>query len=418
MTPNGRLFPLCLDKTANACNEPLPGQTEKIFSATGIKLQHRAFNKRNDHRSEQRGVAMKSVLKALGVAVSGVALVSLVAACGGSNSVSMQSYTSTALVSDGAVAAAHTDPNLKNAWGVAFNPKGFVWVADNATSRATLYDGNGTPQSLVVSIPNGTNGPANPTGIVFNGTTDFVVTQGGKSGVGAFIFAGEGGTITAWAPTVAPTTAFVVFDSGSSGAVYKGLALASNGGANFLYATDFHNNRIDVFDRSFTKVATLGKFQDASIPAGFAPFGIQAIGTKLFVTYAKQDAEAHDNLDGAGLGFVDIFDTAGNLLQRFASAGALNAPWGITQAPANFGRFSGDVLVGNFGDGTINAFDPVSGQSLGAINLPDGSAFVQHGLWGIAFGNGLSNQPVNTLFFAAGPNDEANGVYGRIDVKM
>lgn len=361
---------------------------------------------------------MKSVLKALGVAVGGAALVSFVAACGGSNSVSMQSYTSTALVSDGAVAAAHTDPNLKNAWGVAFNPKGFVWVADNATSRATLYDGNGTPQSLVVSIPNGTNGPANPTGIVFNGTTDFVVTQGGKSGVGAFIFAGEGGTITAWAPTVAPTTAFVVFDSGSSGAVYKGLALASNGGANFLYATDFHNNRIDVFDRSFTKLATPGKFQDASIPAGFAPFGIQAIGTKLFVTYAKQDAEAHDNLDGAGLGFVDIFDTAGNLLQRFASAGALNAPWGITQAPANFGRFSGDVLVGNFGDGTINAFDPVSGQSLGAINLPDGSAFVQHGLWGIAFGNGLSNQPVNTLFFAAGPNDEANGVYGRIDVKM
>jgi uncharacterized protein (TIGR03118 family) len=194
--------------------------------------------------------------------------------------------------------------------------------------------------------------------------------------------------------------------------------MASNGGANFLYATDFHNNRIDVFDRSFTKVATSGKFQDASIPAGFAPFGIQAIGAKLFVTYAKQDAEAHDNLDGAGLGFVDIFDTAGNLLQRFASAGALNAPWGITQAPANFGRFSGDVLVGNFGDGTINAFNPVSGQSLGAINLPDGSAFVQHGLWGIAFGNGLSNQPVNTLFFAAGPNDEANGVYGRIDVKM
>ncbi|ASW01051.1 TIGR03118 family protein [Paraburkholderia aromaticivorans] len=361
---------------------------------------------------------MNSVLKALSAVVGGAALVSLVAACGGSDSVSMQSYTSTALVSDGAVAAAHTDPHLKNAWGVAFNPKGFVWVADNATSVATLYDGNGTPQSLVVSIPNGTNGPANPTGIVFNGTTDFVVTQGGKSGVGAFIFAGEGGTITAWAPTVGPTTAFVVFDNGSSGAVYKGLALASNGGANFLYAADFHNNRIDVFDKSFAKVLTPGKFQDASIPAGFAPFGIQAIGAKLFVTYAKQDAQAHDNVDGAGLGFVDIFDTAGNLLQRFASAGALNAPWGVTQAPANFGRFSGDVLVGNFGDGTINAFDPVSGQSLGAINLPDGSPFVQHGLWGIAFGNGLSNQPVNTLFFAAGPNDEADGVYGRIDVKM
>ncbi|WP_168790372.1 TIGR03118 family protein [Paraburkholderia aromaticivorans] len=361
---------------------------------------------------------MKSVLKALGVVVGGAALVSLVASCGGSNSVNSQSFTSTALVSDGAVAASHTDPNLKNAWGVAFNPKGFVWVADNATSLATLYDGNGTPQSLVVSIPNGINGPANPTGIVFNGTTDFVVTQGGKSGVGAFIFDGEGGTITAWAPAVGPTTAFVVFDSGSAAAVYKGLALASNGGANFLYAADFHNNRIDVFDKSFAKVSTPGKFQDASLPAGFAPFGIQAIGAKLFVTYAKQDAAAHDNVDGAGLGFVDVYDTAGNLLQRFASGGVLNAPWGVTQAPANFGRFSGDVLIGNFGDGTINAFDPASGQSLGAINSPDNTSFVQHGLWGIAFGNGLSNQPVNTLFFAAGPNEEANGVYGRIDVKM
>ncbi|WP_144141980.1 TIGR03118 family protein [Paraburkholderia sp. BCC1884] len=360
---------------------------------------------------------MKSLLTVLGAIVGVPALVSLVA-CGGSNTISLPSFTSTTLVSDGAVPAPHTDPNLKNAWGVAFNPKGFVWVADNATSVATLYDGNGVPQSLVVSIPNGINGPANPTGIVFNGTTDFVVTQGPKSGVGAFVFAGEGGTITAWAPTVGPTNAFVMVDNGSAGAVYKGLALASNGGANFLYATDFHNNRIDVFDKNFAKMSAAGTFQDASIPAGFAPFGIQAIGTKLFVTYAKQDAAAHDNVDGAGLGFVDVFDTAGNLLQRFASAGVLNAPWGITQAPANFGRFSGDVLIGNFGDGTINAFDSVSGQPLGAINLPAGNTFVQRGLWGIAFGNGLSNQPVNTLFFAAGPNQETDGVYGRVDVKM
>jgi len=361
---------------------------------------------------------MKSVFKVLGALAGAAALTSLVACGGSSGSHNAQSFTSTALVSDGAVAAPHTDPNLKNAWGIAFNPKGFVWVADNATSLATLYDGNGVPQSLVVSIPNGVSGPANPTGIVFNGTTDFMVTQGGKSGVGAFIFSGEGGTITAWAPAVAPTTAIVMFDDGSGGAVYKGLALASNGTANLLYATDFHNNKIDVFDKNFAKVAMPGKFQDASLPSGFAPFGIQAIGAKLFVTYAKQDADAHDNIDGAGLGFVDVFDTAGNLLQRFASAGPLNAPWGVTQAPANFGRFSGDVLIGNFGDGTINAFNPVSGQSLGAVNLSNGSAFVQGGLWGIAFGNGLSNQPVNTLFFAAGPNDEANGVYGRIDVKM
>ncbi|HEY4294915.1 MAG TPA: TIGR03118 family protein [Paraburkholderia sp.] len=361
---------------------------------------------------------MNSVLKVLGAVVGGVALTGLVACGGSSSSISAQSFTSTMLVSDGSVAAAHTDPNLKNAWGVAFNPKGFVWVADNATSLATLYDGNGVPQSLVVSIPNGINGPANPTGIVFNGTTDFTVSQGGKSGVGVFIFAGEGGTITAWSPAVAPTAALLMFDNGNSGAVYKGLALASNGGANFLYATDFHNNRIDVFDRSFAKVPMPGKFQDTALPAGFAPFGIQAIGAKLFVTYAKQDATAHDNVGGAGLGFVDVYDTAGNLMQRFASGEPLNAPWGITQAPANFGRFSGDLLIGNFGDGKINAFDPASGQLLGTINLPNGSTFAQDGLWGIAFGNGLSNQPVNTLFFAAGPHDEANGVYGRIDVKM
>lgn len=329
-----------------------------------------------------------------------------------------QSFTATALVSDGAVPAPHIiDANLKNPWGIAFNPKGFFWVAVNATSVATLYDGNGVPQSLVVSIPDGSSGPANPTGIVFNGTTDFVVSQGGKTGVGVFIFVGEGGTVTAWSPAVSPTAAITVFDDGNGGAVYKGLALANNGGSNFLYAADFHNGKIDVFDRTFTKVAMPGKFQDPTLPAGFAPFGIQAIGSKLFVTYAKQNAAMHDNLDGPGLGFVDVFDTAGNLMQRFASAGPLNAPWGVAQAPANFGPLSGDVLIGNFGDGTINAFNPTSGQFVGTVKMPNGAAFVQAGLWGIAFGNGLDNQPVNPLFFAAGPNDEADGVYGRIDVQ-
>lgn len=366
---------------------------------------------------------MKSVLRVLGAAIGGAALASLVA-CGGGNdngsgmNTQAQTYTATALVSDGAVPAMHTDPNLKNGWGVAFNPKGFVWVADNATSLATLYDGNGVPQSLVVAIPGGIQGAANPTGIVFNGTPDFAVTQGAKSGVAAFIFAGEGGTINAWAPAVAPTTALIMFDGGSAAAVYKGLALASNGGANFLYATDFHNNRIDVFDRNFAKVATPGKFKDPSLPAGFAPFGIQAIGGKLFVTYAKQNAPAHDDIAGAGLGFIDIYDTAGNLMQRFASGAPLNAPWGIAQAPGNFGRFSGDILIGNFGDGRINAFDPVTGLTAGPISLLNGGVFVQDGLWGIAFGNGLNNQPLDTLFFAAGPNDENDGVYGRLDVKM
>jgi uncharacterized protein (TIGR03118 family) len=370
---------------------------------------------------------MKSVLKALNAlkalrTVAGGASLSILVACGGgggsgSVNTTMQSFAETLLVSDGAVPAAHTDPNLKNGWGVAFNPNGFVWVADNGTNVATLYDGNGVPQTLVVSIPNGTNGPASPTGIVFNGTSDFTISQNGKSGVPAFIFSGEGGTITAWAPAVAPTAALVEYDDGAGGAVYKGLALAADNGNNFLYATDFHNNKIDVFDKTFAKVAMPGGFRDPSLPAGFAPFGIQAIGTRLFVTYAQQDPDAQDDVAGAGLGFVDVFDTEGNFRQRFASGGPLNAPWGIAQAPSSFGPFSNAVLIGNFGDGMIHAFDQSSGLLMGTLNTANGAAFVQAGLWGIAFGNGLDNQPVNTLFFAAGPNDEANGVYGRIDVQ-
>ncbi len=361
---------------------------------------------------------MKSVVTVLGLIAGGVALATI-AACGGSgNSFTPTLFTETVLVSDGAVPAAHTDPNLQNSWGIAFNPAGFFWVADNGTSVATLYDGNGVPQSLVVTIPTGINGPADPTGIVFNGTKSFSVSLGGKSGVPAFIFDGEGGTITAWSPAVNPTVAIIAYDDGSGGAVYKGLALASNGGANFLYATDFHNNKIDVFDTNFSKVALPGKFQDPSLPTGFAPFGIQAIGSKLFVTYAMQNAEKHDDVAGTGLGFVDVYDTAGNLLQHFASGGHLNAPWGIAQAPGNFGNLSGDILVGNFGDGLINVFDPASGAFITSITLSNNTTFKQDGLWGIAFGNGLDNQPTNTLFFAAGPNREADGVFGRLDLKM
>jgi len=364
---------------------------------------------------------MKSLLNVFGVVACGAAIATLVS-CGGSSSSNnsnppiQSSFTVTALVSDGVVPAAHTDPNLKNPWGVTFNPKGFVWVADNGTNVATLYDGNGVPQSLVVTIPDGKNGSASPTGIVFNGTQSFTVTENGESGVAAFIFTGEGGTITAWAPAVGPTNAFVMYDDGTGGAVYKGVALAAMNGNNFLYATDFHNNKIDVFNTTFTKVAMPGAFTDPAIPAGFAPFGIQAIGSNLFVTYAMQDAVKHDDVAGAGLGMLDVYDTAGNLKRRFATGGSLNAPWGIAQAPGNFGSMSGAILIGNFGNGTINAFNASSGQSMGPLTGPNGSPIVEHGVWGIAFGNDLSNQPSNTLFFAAGPNDEADGVYGRIDL--
>ncbi|SAK52126.1 hypothetical protein AWB75_01648 [Caballeronia catudaia] len=342
------------------------------------------------------------------------------ASCGGGSDGNMPAPTRfkmSIVVSDGAIPAPHTDPNLKNGWGIAFNPAGFVWVANNGTQTATLYDGNGVVQSLVVSIPPSAAGPANPTGIVFNNGPDLTLARNGKSGVAAFLFAGEGGSITAWAPAVDRTHAFTVVDSSASGAIYKGLAIAATAsGGHRLYAADFHNNKIDVFDGTFTKIAVPGGFTDAQIPAGFAPFGIQAIGSKIYVTYAKQDSDAKDNVPGAGQGFVDVFDLDGNLMLRLAPNGPLNAPWGVAQAPANFGTFSNFILVGNFGDGTINAFDPNTGASVGQLMNTDGTPLVQRGLWGIAFGNNLSAQPSNTLFFAAGPNDEADGVYGRIDM--
>jgi uncharacterized protein (TIGR03118 family) len=333
------------------------------------------------------------------------------------------SYAASILVSDVVSAnnpynAPHVDARLINAWGIAFNPQGVVWVANNATSTSTLYDGTGVPQSLVVSIPAGIAGPASPTGIVFNASTAFPVTQGGMTGSSVFIFAGEAGTISGWSPTVNPTNAVTAFDGAGAGKVYKGLAHASLGGADFLYAADFHNGVVDVFDANFSKLSTPGAFADPSLPAGYAPFGIQAIGNLIYVSFAKQDAQAHDEVDGAGLGAVDAFDLSGVLVKRLVPAGgALDAPWGMAKAPANFGPFSGALLVANFGNGKINAFDPATGALLGTLSTSGGAAIAIDGLWGIAFGNGINSQPTNTLFFSAGPAGETHGVYGRIDLQ-
>lgn len=324
----------------------------------------------------------------------------------------LSTYVATSLVSDtAALPAAHTDPNLVNAWGVAFNPRGFVWVADNGTAKSTLYDGNGVPQSLVVSTP------AGPTGIVFNGTQDFKLSQNGVTAPSPFIFASESGSISAWSPTVSPTTALVVFDGSAGGSVYKGLAISTYGGANYLYAADFHNGRVDVFDASFARVALPGAFSDPGLPAGYAPFGIQAIGERIYVAYAMREASGDDEQAGAGLGIVNVYGSGGKLIKRLVSGGALNAPWGMALAPADFGTASKMLLVGNFGDGKIHAYDPDTGDAWGTLRKEDGTPLVIDGLWGIAFGNGLNNQPVNTLFYAAGPDDETHGQYGRIDLK-
>jgi uncharacterized protein (TIGR03118 family) len=327
-------------------------------------------------------------------------------------------YESHTLVSDGSVPAqAPADPDLQNAWGLAFNPQGFAWVADNKTGKATLYDGNGVKQGLIVAIPAGPGETVgNPTGIVFSAGMDFVVkgkTPAGADGTGParFIFADESGQITGWAPNVNPLMAFVAVPNKTE-AIYKGLALGGNGTTHLLYATDFHNARVDVFDGNFAPVTLPhGAFQDSHIPHTYAPFGIQAINGDIVVTYAKQDAQKEDDLHGRGFGFVDIFDPNGKLIQRFAARGALNAPWGIALAPSSFGRFGGALLIGNFGDGLIHAYGPISGRFLGTLRDRHGRRIWIDGLWGMQFGNGLSAQPTNALFAAAGPGDEEHGTY-------
>jgi uncharacterized protein (TIGR03118 family) len=322
------------------------------------------------------------------------------------------------LVSDQMNQATHIDPFLVNAWGLAASSTSPWWVADNETAKSTLYDAVGNQSSLVVSVPGA------PTGIVFNGGSGFVVTQGAASGPARFMFASEDGTISAWNPGVPPpppsTQAFVVVPNASTpatGAIYKGLALASTTTGTFLYAADFHNNRVDVFDSSFHSVTVAGAFVDPHLPKGYAPFGIQTIRGRILVAYAKQDDDAEDEVAGDGLGFVSAFEPNGTFVARVASRGALNAPWGMALAPANFGRFSGALLIGNFGDGRINVYDPETFEPRGHLKDSKGKAVVIDGLWGIAFGNGGNAGPVNTLYFAAGPDDEMHGLFGRIDAQ-
>jgi uncharacterized protein (TIGR03118 family) len=292
-------------------------------------------------------------------------------------------YTQTNLVSDLAGKAKVQDINLKNPWGISHGPTTPWWVSDNNGNVATVYDGNGTPfphppppgtVPLVVSIPApGATTGGTPTGNVFNGKAgDFVVSDGTKKGSSPFIFATEDGTIVGWSPAVSFTQAFIAIDNSKvpnsdNGAVYKGLALAQTEAGQRLYAANFRAGTVDVFDSSFKPVHRPGAFTDRQVPAGFAPFGIQSIGDRVYVTYALQNAAKHDDVKGPGNGFVDVFSKEGKLLERLIRHGRLNSPWGLTVAPKNFGEFSGDLLVGNFGDGRINAYDLRSGEFQGTL---------------------------------------------------
>ena len=335
-------------------------------------------------------------------------------------------YTPTSLVEDLAGGTAGTtDPLLVNPQGIAYGPTTSIWVANNHSEASTIYNGSGRPSPLVVRFaPGAAAAPFDGTGIVFNATTDFVVSAANVNAPAVFLFDGEGGMIGGWSPTVDSSHEITMYTA-TDGAVYRGLAIANNGTGNFLYATDFANGKIDVLNTTFAKqvpTATNFAFSDPTLPAGYGPFGIQAINkggtTKIYVSYAKHAAAAPaDDSPGAGLGLVNVFDTNGNLLTHLVTAGGkLNAPWGLTLAPADFGTLSNALLVGNSGDGTIQGYDPDTGRYLGAVGNGAGTAFAVPGLRGIAFGNDAANQPHATLFFAAGTNDEVNGRYGRVDL--
>src|ERR1700688_1362270 len=377
-------------------------------------------------------------------AVSAACAFSL-AACGGGSSgggassqvVQQMSsgFADSALVSNKTGVVATTtviDANLSNPWGLATAPGLPFWVADNNSNVASLYSGTGQIETSAVTGSNATaiaipasaaGEPANPTGQVYNGSGGFLVATGKGQETALFIFGGEGGTIAAWAKDNGATAVTAYDDgtvNGTNHAVYKGLALGTVSGASYLYATDLHNNKVDVFDTNFAKPAAMqGKFIAPTMPAGFVPFGIAALNNQLYVTYAMQDAAMHDDTAGAGLGYVDVFDFGGNFISRFASGGPLNAPWGIAQAPAGFGSFQGDLLIGNFGDGTINIFAP-NGTSLatdmGPLTVSGGAVFAVPGLWSLVFGDGDSDKPLTTLFYTAGFADQTDGVFGSIAI--
>jgi uncharacterized protein (TIGR03118 family) len=321
------------------------------------------------------------------------------------------------------------DKSLVNPWGLSHSPNGPWQVSDNGTGLSTQYTsiGKQVPPAVTIPTPAGVKTAA-PTGNVFNSTIDFVIRKNAKSFASQFIFATEDGTISGFNPNVDSAHAILAVDRSAvsqgefTGAVYKGLALATSSSGNFLFATNFRFGMVEKFDAQFNLIASFtdpALASDCPIPGPpaqcFAPFGIQSINDQLYVTFALQDAAHHDDVAGPGNGFVDVFDTNGNLIRRFASQGTLNSPWGLALAPADFGKFSNDVLVGDFGDGRINVFDPVTGAFLDQLRDGNGNAITINGLWGLAFGNGGLSGNTDTLFFAAGFNDEADGLFGSIE---
>jgi uncharacterized protein (TIGR03118 family) len=314
-------------------------------------------------------------------------------------------YSQTNLVANTAGVANHTDPQLSNPWGISFIPGQPFWIANNNGGTSTLYDAQGNKDSLVVTIPTASVNPCNtacPTGTVAN-------SAAGIFGNGAFLFDTEDGLIANW---TGQGNASTVVDNSAAGAVYKGLAVVTNTEGTFLLAANFNSGKVDVFDRNFNPTHLAGTLTDPSLPAGYAPHGVHVVGNLIMVAYAQQDSAKHDPVIGAGLGIIDSFDVEGNFTKTFASGGTLNAPWGIVSAPATFGALANDVLIGNFGDGTINAYD-TKGHFIGQATDTAGHVITNPGLWDMVYGAGGTGDP-NTLYFTAGGANQTSGLFATL----
>lgn len=322
-------------------------------------------------------------------------------------------FLPTGLVSDLPGLAVHQDANLIDPWGLTSSATGPFWIANTGTGVSTVYDGGGVTVPLVVTVPPPSGGtpPGRPTGATFNGSSNFELSAGAPA---RFLFASAQGTISGWNPATDPTHALLKVDHSSDGAIYRGLAVGNNGSGDFLYAANFHSGSIEVFDSQFNSTTLPGNFVDPNLPAGFAPSDLQNIGGVLYVAYAKQAGIGDGEATGPGAGFVDRFDLNGSLLGRVVSQGQLNAPSGMAMAPDGFGPFGGALLVGNFGDGRINAFDPATGAFLGSLEDMAGEAIAIAGLRDIAFGNGAAAGDTHDLYYTAGTGNEEHGNFGKI----
>lgn len=311
-------------------------------------------------------------------------------------------FNTVLLASDQPGVAAATDPGLINPWGLAASSASPFWLSVNGSGTSELYNGAGLKQGLVVTIPSATP-PGTPTGTVFSGVT-------GAFNSDLFLFASEDGTISGWRGTLGTSAETLV--AGSAANVYKGLTLGTVNGLTYAYAANFRTGNIDVLKGTAAQAGLTGSFTDPNLPAGYAPFDVQNLGGILYVSYAIQDLAKHDDVAGPGNGIVDTFDQSGNFISRLVTGGVLNSPWGLALAPAGFGDVAGDLLVGNFGDGKINAYDPTTGAFLETLQDANGNPIMIDGLWALRFGNGSGSGSVTNLYFTAGSNGEADGLFG------